>query len=116
MISDERILELVGELGLSIRMYYDTNGSTPGEFIRFARALLKEAGLTGAEVPVAEEPARQQTIPGIPPSDWDEWALRRSKTLVAEMETVNHPRAMLVARIHCLLIDAMHYANPQVQK
>lgn len=59
---------------------------------------------------IAALPAVQ--VPPIPPNHWDEWAMKRSREIVQEMEDANHPRAQLVARIHCLLIDAMQYAAP----
>jgi hypothetical protein len=54
--------------------------------------------------------SQQAPVAGIPPNHWDEWAMHRSRKIVQEMEDVSHPRAQLVARIHCLLIDAMEFA------
>lgn len=45
-----------------------------------------------------------------PPSHWDEWAMRRSRQLVQEINDVSHPPGQLTARLHCLLVDAMYYA------
>lgn len=48
----------------------------------------------------------------VPPSQWDEWAMARSRKMVQEMEDISHPRFQLIARIHCMLIDAMEFASP----
>lgn len=55
-------------------------------------------------------PARQAMPLGHPPSHWDEWAMRRARQLVQEINDVNHPPGQLTARLHCLLVDAMYYA------